>query len=77
MQRNTRRYTGLLLAALLTGGSLLPGCGWSARDEFLHARSVRVGAQAGDGSLLASDWRSSDLPRLNRPMPALVSAGDR
>jgi len=75
MQRNTRRYTGLLLAALLTGG--VSGCGWSARDEFLHARAVRVGAEQGDGSLIAADWRSGDLPRLNRPMPALVSAGDR
>ena len=48
------RLRPLRAALVVTLIAALSGCGWSARDEFLYSRSVRVGARPGHGKTLMS-----------------------
>ncbi len=42
-----------LPVAMLLATGAFGGCGWSPRDEFIHARGMRVPGAAGDQSLIA------------------------
>lgn len=46
--------------ALATAWALgqLAGCGWTARDQYFQNQSVTVSSHPGDGSYLASEWKS-------------------
>ena len=40
---------------------VIPGCGWTARDEFMQRRTVSIPSSAGDGSeRIATGPRSSE-----------------
>jgi hypothetical protein len=40
----------IVALGLLLGLTLLGGCGWTDRDEFLQQRQVVIHARAGDGA---------------------------
>ncbi len=48
--RIRRWCTAAGVAAMATLAVALPGCGWTARDQFLADRSVSIAPAPGDGS---------------------------
>jgi hypothetical protein len=58
-----RFWKRFVLVGLAGAAATLPGCGWSARDEFLASRQVTVRARPGDGSEIATNFRASPRAR--------------
>lgn len=59
MGLQSRRMCGrLAVLGVAAGVFMAPGCGWTPRDEYLHAQRSVVRASIGDGSRapLAIDW---------------------
>ncbi len=61
MPRSARRTLCLVFIA-----ALIPGCGWTPRDEFLHRRAAALTARPGDQSRIV--W--IEEPETRRPVIA-------
>lgn len=53
IESRCRPVSRALPVAVLLATGVIGGCGWSARDEFIHARGLRVPGAVGDQSQIA------------------------
>ena len=58
-----RLWKRFMLVGLAGAAGVLPGCGWSARDEFIASRQVTLRSRPGDGSEIATSFRASPRAR--------------
>lgn len=64
----------IVALGLLLGLTLLGGCGWTDRDEFLQQRQVVIHARAGDGARMTLSGDSRETAE--RPGRTASAQGD-